>query len=53
MITDPHQAQAIIESGDADAVFMARELLRNPRWPLLAARALEIPREWPIQLRRA
>lgn len=53
LITDAHQAQQIIESGDADAVFMARELLRNPRWPLLAARTLGISRDWPIQLRRA
>jgi 2,4-dienoyl-CoA reductase-like NADH-dependent reductase (Old Yellow Enzyme family) len=53
LITDPNQAQNIVESGDADAVFMARELLRNPRWPLLAARTLGVQRDWPIQLRRA
>jgi 2,4-dienoyl-CoA reductase-like NADH-dependent reductase (Old Yellow Enzyme family) len=52
MITEPEQAEAIVASGQADAVMMAREFLRNPRWPLEAAAALgqEVP--WPIQIVR-
>ncbi len=33
MITDPHQAEQIIQSGQADLVLLARELLRDPYWP--------------------
>ena len=40
MITDAHQADAIIAEGRADLVFLARELLRDPYWPLHAAREL-------------
>lgn len=53
MITDPVQANAIIESGAADAVMLAREMLRNPRWPLHAAHVLGVDTEWPVQLLRA
>lgn len=52
MITDPVQANAIIESGQADAVMLAREMLRNPRWPLHAAHVLGVTTEWPAQLVR-
>lgn len=52
LITEPSQAEEILASGAADAVFMARELLRNPRWPLLAAAALGADIEWPPQLLR-
>jgi 2,4-dienoyl-CoA reductase-like NADH-dependent reductase (Old Yellow Enzyme family) len=47
MITDPAQAEAIVTEGDADLVFLARELLRNPRWPLAAASALGAEGPWP------
>ena len=40
MITDPAQADQIIRTGQADLVFLARQLLREPYWPLHAARAL-------------
>jgi 2,4-dienoyl-CoA reductase-like NADH-dependent reductase (Old Yellow Enzyme family) len=40
LITTPQQAQEIIAGGDADIVLLARESLRNPSWPLHAARAL-------------
>lgn len=53
LITEPAQAEAIIAGGDADLVFMARELLRNPRWPLAAARALGVAGPWPDQYERA
>lgn len=52
MITDPVQANAIIESGQADAVMLAREFLRNPRWPLHAAHVLGADIKWPAQLVR-
>ena len=32
LITEPEQAQYIIETGEADAVFLARAMIRNPRW---------------------
>jgi 2,4-dienoyl-CoA reductase-like NADH-dependent reductase (Old Yellow Enzyme family) len=51
-ITDPIQANAIIESGQADAVMLGREMLRNPRWPLHAAHVLGADIKWPAQLVR-
>ena len=52
MITEPEQAEEIVASGKADAVMMAREFLRNPRWPLEAAAALGQEVAWPIQIVR-
>ncbi len=52
LITDAHQAQHIIETNEADAVFMAREMIRNPRWPLYAAEELGVSVEWPEQYLR-
>jgi 2,4-dienoyl-CoA reductase-like NADH-dependent reductase (Old Yellow Enzyme family) len=40
LISDPKQANEIIESGKADVVLLARELLRDPYWPLRAAKTL-------------
>jgi 2,4-dienoyl-CoA reductase-like NADH-dependent reductase (Old Yellow Enzyme family) len=42
MITDPMQADQIVRNGDADLVLLAREFLRDPSWPLRAARALHV-----------
>src|SRR5229473_4937734 len=53
MITSPIQAEHVIVSGQADAVIIARELLRDPYWPLRAARALGQPISWPVQYLRA
>ena len=53
LITDAQQAEAIIAAGDADLVFLARELLRQPRWPLAAAHALGAEEPWPKQYERA
>jgi 2,4-dienoyl-CoA reductase-like NADH-dependent reductase (Old Yellow Enzyme family) len=53
MITDPAQADQIIRSGQADVVFLARQFLRDPYWPLLAARALGQEIQWPPQYDRA
>ena len=52
LITQAHQADEIVRSGNADAVMMAREFLRNPRWPLAAAQELNAEVSWPVQLIR-
>ncbi|HXB20396.1 MAG TPA: NADH:flavin oxidoreductase/NADH oxidase [Candidatus Solibacter sp.] len=53
MITDPAQADQIVRTGQADLVFLARQLLREPYWPLHAARALGHEIQWPPQYERA
>ena len=52
-ITSPEQADQIIRTGQADIVLLAREILRNPYWPLNAARVLKAEIEWPRQYERA
>jgi 2,4-dienoyl-CoA reductase-like NADH-dependent reductase (Old Yellow Enzyme family) len=53
LITTPAQANAIVSEGRADCVLLARELLRDPYWPLHAARALGQAVDWPAQYLRA
>jgi 2,4-dienoyl-CoA reductase-like NADH-dependent reductase (Old Yellow Enzyme family) len=53
MITEPAQANEIVASGQADMVFLAREMLRDPYWPLHAAIALGEEASWPAQYLRA
>src|SRR5450631_3535548 len=53
LITDPEQANTIVEQGEADLIFLARELLRDPYWPLHAAHALHDDVEWLPQYVRA
>jgi 2,4-dienoyl-CoA reductase-like NADH-dependent reductase (Old Yellow Enzyme family) len=53
LITDPKQADSVIRDGRADMVFLARQLLRDPYWPLHAARHLGVQAEWPVQYQRA
>ncbi|HET8538793.1 MAG TPA: NADH:flavin oxidoreductase/NADH oxidase [Anaeromyxobacter sp.] len=53
MITTPEQADHVIRSGQADLVLLARELLRDPHFPLRAARALGHEGPWPRQYLRA
>ena len=53
LITGAAQAEAIVASGQADLVLLARELLRNPYWPLHAARELRTNVAWPNQYLRA
>ncbi len=53
LITDPEQAEAIIAGGQADVVLLAREMLRQPHWPLLAAHRLGTDVDWPPQYARA
>ncbi|HZV21869.1 MAG TPA: NADH:flavin oxidoreductase/NADH oxidase [Hyphomicrobiales bacterium] len=53
MITAPAQADHIIRSGQADLVLLARQLLRDPYWPLHAAKELGATMPWPAQYLRA
>jgi 2,4-dienoyl-CoA reductase-like NADH-dependent reductase (Old Yellow Enzyme family) len=53
LITDPAQANEIIRDGQADLVLLGREMLRDPYWPLHAARALNQPAPVPPQYLRA
>jgi 2,4-dienoyl-CoA reductase-like NADH-dependent reductase (Old Yellow Enzyme family) len=52
LITEPAQAEAIISEGRADLVLLGRVLLREPHWPLQAARALGQPAPVPRQYLR-
>jgi 2,4-dienoyl-CoA reductase-like NADH-dependent reductase (Old Yellow Enzyme family) len=53
MITRAEQADTIVRTGQADVVFLARELLRDPHWPLRAAHELHREIAWPPQYERA
>lgn len=53
LITTPQQADEIVSHERADCVLLARALLRDPYWPLTAARALGRPMTWPAQYLRA
>lgn len=53
LITEPRQANEIIASGQADLVLMAREFLRDPYWPLHAAKVLGVDVTPPVQYARA
>jgi 2,4-dienoyl-CoA reductase-like NADH-dependent reductase (Old Yellow Enzyme family) len=53
LITDAQQAENILLNEEADLILFARELLRNPYFPLNAAGALHEKIEWPIQYDRA
>jgi len=53
LITTPAQAEEIVREGRADAVLLAREMLRDPYWPMRAARELGREIAWPAQYLRA
>jgi 2,4-dienoyl-CoA reductase-like NADH-dependent reductase (Old Yellow Enzyme family) len=53
MITGAAQADTIIATGQADMVFLARELLRDPYWPRRAAGELGVKIKGPVQYERA
>ena len=53
LITEPQQAEQILAEGSADLVLLARELLRDPRWPLRAAQELGVEVPWPASYTRA
>jgi len=49
LITEPEQANQIVESGQADLVFLARAMLREPYWALKAEQARSKDPSWPLQ----
>jgi 2,4-dienoyl-CoA reductase-like NADH-dependent reductase (Old Yellow Enzyme family) len=53
LITEAAQAEEVVASGSADAVMLGRAVLREPRWPLLAAHELGADIAWPPQYERA
>jgi 2,4-dienoyl-CoA reductase-like NADH-dependent reductase (Old Yellow Enzyme family) len=54
LITEPQQAEDILQSGEADVVLLGRESLRDPSWPLRAAAELGVESDaWPPQYLRA
>lgn len=53
LITTAKQSEAILENGEADAISMARELLRDPYFPMHAAKELGAEIQWPSQYLRA
>lgn len=48
LITEPHYANELVTGGDADLVFLGRELLRDPYWALKAQQALGDEPSWPV-----
>jgi len=52
-ITLPEQAERIVADGRADVILLARQFLRDPYWPLHAARVLGATVAWPVQYLRA
>ena len=53
LITKPFQAEKILQDGEADIIFMGRELLRNPYWPLKAKKDLDGETDAPDQYARS
>lgn len=53
LISSPSMAEEILQNERADFVFIGRELLRNPYWPLQAAKEVRAELEWPAQYKRA
>lgn len=53
LITDPIEANKLIENNQCDVVLLGRELLRNSEWPLQAALKLKQHHEWPVQYLRS
>jgi 2,4-dienoyl-CoA reductase-like NADH-dependent reductase (Old Yellow Enzyme family) len=52
-ILEPAQAEQVVATGQADVVLLARQMLRDPYWPLHAAKALQVDVPWPSQYLRA
>ncbi len=53
LITNSLMAEEILQNNRADLVYIARELLRNPYWPLQAAKELQDDTQWPVQYLRS
>ena len=52
LITEANQANQIIATNQADAVFLARAMIRNPRWAMSAAEELGVNIGWAGQFER-
>ena len=52
LIVNAQQAEQILVCDAADAIFLARVLLRDPYWPLRAAHELGVEIKWPVQYER-
>lgn len=53
LISSAYQAEQILVNGDADAIIIGRDMLRDPYWPLHAAKELGVDVKWPVQYLRA
>ncbi len=53
LITSSLMAEEILQNGRAELIFLGRELLRNPYFPMQAARELKEELTWPEQYKRA
>jgi 2,4-dienoyl-CoA reductase-like NADH-dependent reductase (Old Yellow Enzyme family) len=53
LITEAAQAEEVVATGQADAVLLARAMLRDPHWSLRAAHELGADIAWPVQYERA
>ena len=53
LITDAVQAEQVVAHGQADAVMLARALLRDPYWPRTRGEGLKVEMPWPDQYKRA
>lgn len=53
LISEPVMAEEILKNNRGDLIFLGRELLRNPYWPLQAAKKLNVNVEWPGAYKRA
>jgi 2,4-dienoyl-CoA reductase-like NADH-dependent reductase (Old Yellow Enzyme family) len=53
LITRPEEAEGILENEGADVIIMARQLLRDPYFPLHAAKQFGADVPWPVQYERA
>ncbi|HTB52246.1 MAG TPA: NADPH dehydrogenase NamA [Ferruginibacter sp.] len=53
LITNAKQAEEILQNQQADLILLAREFLRDPYFPLHAAKELNVDVKWPVQYERA
>jgi 2,4-dienoyl-CoA reductase-like NADH-dependent reductase (Old Yellow Enzyme family) len=53
LITTAEEAEDILAKGQADLIILARQLLREPYFPLQTAQNLGVDVTWPVQYERA
>ena len=53
LITTAEEAETILQQGQADLIILARQFLRDPYFPLHAAKKLNTDVQWPVQYERA